>query len=133
MTKRIEELHIFHSALEQYHVETTIGGEEVVKRDTLIEIGGESKRVNMPSLEAKMATNMIKVVDIMEMLSKSVTENDIKKMGAKDAISSLAKLMSATAQYRGKKVGNTHFTQINLSGSTKDVEKQMLEYTKMKQ
>jgi hypothetical protein len=53
-------------------------------------------------------------------------------MDIKDKLAFLNKAIPVLTQLGKGKIATNHFTQINLNGSTKDVEAQMLQYIKAK-
>jgi len=118
--------------LKQYKVAETLGGDEIVRRDTEVTNPGGKSQMSMPSLNAKLLTSLTKVADIVEILAGSVTASELKGMETKDKLNQLGKLLPILTTLGKAKMAPTHFTQINLSGSTKDIEKQMLDYIKTK-
>lgn len=115
-------------AVVQYKMEETNAG-EVLARDTTFVDGFSRRSKDLPSLQATMATALLKIADVYEAIADSITTQDIKKLDVKDRISALAKL-SFIFQATQKKQGNNHFTQININGDVKDAEKEMLAYVK---
>lgn len=118
--------------LKQFKVVETLGGEEIVRRDVVVDQISTTKQTSLPSLQAKMMTSIVKVADIVEMLASGISAKDIKGMEVKDRLSQLAKLMPILTTLGKAKLNTNHFTQINLNGSTKDVESQMLQFIKVK-
>jgi hypothetical protein len=116
-------------ALANYKIVSTSKG-DVVVADTLIEDekGVRPAPGKLPSVQIKMANALLKVADIYETLAESITHKGIRDMETKDKIKALGSL-SFIFQMANKKGGN-HFTQININGDSKSLEKDMLEYVK---
>ncbi len=117
-------------ALLQYKVVDT-GNGEVVSRDKMMTEGNGNKQTptTMQSVQVKMMNSLVKLADLYEDLSGSISKSELKDMETKDKLNALSKLSFIFGMAQ-KKVGPSHFTQINLNGSTKDVEKAMLDYVK---
>lgn len=118
--------------LKQFKVTETLAGEPTIRRDVEVTNPGGKSQMNMPSINAKMMTAVVKVADIVEILANSITQTEIKAMDTKDKLNQLSKLLPILTTLGKAKSSPTHFTQINLSGSTKDIEKDMLEFVKKK-
>ncbi len=115
-------------AIHQYTTEETNAG-EVLARDTTFVDGFSRRSKDLPSLQATMATALLKIADVYEAIADSITTQELKKLDTKDKLSALAKL-SFIFQAAQKKQGTNHFTQININGDVKDAEKEMLNYVK---
>lgn len=118
--------------LKQFKVTKTLGGEEIVRRDVVVDQITTTRQTSLPSLQAKMMTSIVKIADIVELLASGISEKDLRKMDIKDKLSQIAKLMPILTTMGKAKMTAGHFTQINLNGSTKDVESQMLAFIKQK-
>lgn len=116
-------------ALEQYGVVDSAGG-PIVQRDETVTVATGGK-MELPSLQARMMTALVKTVDVYEQVAASITTHDIRGMEAKDKISALAKL-SFVFQMAQKKIVPNSFTTININGSSKSMEEAMLAFTKKK-
>lgn len=117
--------------LTQYVTQTLSDGTEIVKRDTSIKDDYVKSNTSVASVQAKMMTSLINLADLYESLTESLSKKEIKAMDAKDKINALGKL-SFIFQMANRKTGPSHFTQININGNSKDIEKEMLEYIKSK-
>ncbi len=115
--------------LNQFKVVNTLNG-ETVRRDVVVQDNMGTKQISMPSIQAKMMTSIVKIADIVEMLGNSISASELKSMDTKDKLNQIAKLMPILTTLGKAKVAPTHFTQINLNGSTKDIEEQMLNFKK---
>ena len=82
----------------------------------------------MASLQAKVMTSVVKVADIIEILANSVSSTELKKLDTKEKLNQITKLMPILTQVNKAKMVGNNFTQINLNGSTEDLEKSMLNY-----
>jgi hypothetical protein len=139
VTEKMRELFLKHPqrmgwCLNQFKIVEDANGGDIIRRDNdVVDDNAIGKQVNMPSLQVKMMTSMAKIVDITEMLANSVDARGIKDMDTKDKISALAKMFPMLAAIGKGKVAPTHFTQININGSTKELEKQMFDFTKKTQ
>lgn len=120
-------------ALKQYKISETLAGDPIVRRDTEVFNPGGKSQMNMPSINTKMMTSLVKVADIVEMLASGITASEIKGMETKDKLTQLGKLLPILTTLGKAKSSANHFTQINVSSSTKDIEKQMLEFVKTKE
>ena len=120
-------------ALKQYKIDETLGGTPIVRRDVEVTNPGGKNQMSMPSLNAKMMTSLVKVADIVEMLASGITPSELKGMETKDKLNNLAKLLPILTTLGKSKMASNHFTQINLNGSTKDIEQAMLNYGKSKE
>jgi hypothetical protein len=113
----------------QFNTILTETGIEIPNRNTDVLDG---KQVTLPSLQAKVMSSFVRVADIVSVLADSINAQDIKKMDVKDRLAHLGKLLPILTTAGKQKLVSNHFTQINVNSSTKDIEKLMLESTKMK-
>lgn len=116
--------------LNQFKTVETLSGDEVVRRDVVVQDDMGTKQTSLPSIQAKMMTSIVKVADIVELLASSINAKDIKEMDTKDKLNQISKLFPILANIGKAKINTNHFTQINLNGSNKDLESQMLNYIK---
>jgi hypothetical protein len=132
--KELMERHptIFGSVSEYYSEKKDLNGNSVVRKDENINIGGKTSSTLLPSVQTKILNNLVKVADIVEMLVDGMEPDDIKRMETKDRISGIAKLMPILVSLGKKGITNKYHTQINLNGSTKEIEEKMLNYIKTK-
>ncbi len=120
-------------ALDTYKIIDTGKGEIVVKDATVEDDKGiRQAPAKLPSIQLKMATALNKVADIYETIANSITNKSIVKMDIKDKLKALGSL-SFIFQMAQKQAKGTHFTQININGDTKSIEKEMLNYVKKTQ
>ena len=120
--------------LAQYKTQETIGGEEIVRRDVTVPADSISatRETSLPSIQAKMMTAINKYADVAELVAMGINVKEVKDMDIKDKLAFLNKAIPVLTQLGKGKIATNHFTQINLNGSTKDVEAQMLQYIKAK-
>jgi hypothetical protein len=120
--------------LAQYKVEETLGGEGIVRRDVTVPADSISatRETSLPSIQSKILTAINKYADATELIAAGINMKDVKGMDIKDKLAFLNRAIPVLTQLGKAKTTPTHFTQINMNGSTKDIEKQMLEYTKIK-
>jgi len=117
-------------ALTQYKVEQTGQGEVVVRENDIL-TGFKTAQTQIPSIQSKMLENTIIAADLLGRFLESFRDIDLKKMSPNDrlkAVSSLIPLFSLAS----KKTSSTNFTQINMAGNARDMEKQSLAFLKNK-
>lgn len=131
MKKEMESCDRFSWALNQYKVEDS-NGVEMVLRDNEVADQVEKKTVSMPSVQAKLMNSMLKMVDIYETLSESLTKQELRKLPTKEKLSALSKLAFVFQEKKHIRPHN-QFTQININGGVKDAEKAMLEFVQKRQ
>jgi hypothetical protein len=117
--------------LGQYKTETMPNGTEVVQRDNQIVDGFKKSSAALPSIQTKMMTNLFTVADLYERIAGSIKDTDIKKMTVGDKLKALGNL-AFIFQAASKKGPTNHFTQINLGGDVRELEKQSLAFVKKK-
>lgn len=118
----------------QYSVMKTEAGEVMQRDNRITSPDGSQQTVKLPSIQAKVASTLMNVADILESLSEGISKKDLKAMSAKDKISAISKLLGPVANLATKKITQNHFTTINLNAtSVADAEKKMLEFSKLRQ
>ncbi len=114
--------------LGQFKVKETLSGGEIVVRDNTVVDNLSTRQTNLPSLQVKVMTSIIKVADIVETIADSISSTELKKMDTDEKLKHIARLVPIiTGISKKQNVGN-HLTQININGNTDDIEKQMLSY-----
>jgi len=116
--------------LKQFEVKETLKGDEIVVRDDLVQDQMQTKKVSMPTIEAKMMTSTLKIVDMLETLAGSITPQQLKGMDIEDKLKHIQRLYPMITNIGKMKPSGNAFTQININGSNEDIEKQMLDYIK---
>lgn len=117
--------------LKQYYIKDTPRG-QIVQRDNN-SIDGSGGKVTMPSIQKKLMESLVEMVDLHSLLLRSIKAKDLKDLGIKDKLNALPKIVTAIVQMSQKKVGATHFTQINISGSAREMEDEALKYIKQRE
>ena len=135
VTEKMKELILSHPqkmawCLEQFKVKKTLGGGEIVARDVTVKDDYVTKQTTLPSLQVKTMTAITKVADIVESLAESISSTELKKLSLDDKLKHIARLIPVITNAGKQKMVGNHLTQINLNGSTEDMEKAMLNFTK---
>lgn len=118
--------------LTQYKVEEGVSGIETVQQDTTLDKNQRhADETKLPTIQARMMTAAVKILDIYEDVASSISKKELKEMDAKDKITALSKL-SFIFQLATKKMTQNTFTTINLNGSSKAMEESMLAFIKKK-
>jgi hypothetical protein len=117
--------------LKQYVVKETASGQEIVTRENIVVEGFKKVQTAMPSIQAKMMSNTFVLADLVERLGKTIKDVDIKKISPAERLKLYYAGMSVL-QNTQKKNQSNHFTQINLGGDVRDLEKQSLAFLKKK-
>jgi mannose/fructose/N-acetylgalactosamine-specific phosphotransferase system component IIB len=118
--------------LKQFKVKETLSGDEIVVRDDLVQDQMQTKKISMPSLEAKMMTSTVKIADMLETLAQSITPQQLKGMDIEDKLKHIERLYPMLVGIGKMKPTGNAFTQININGSTDEMEKQMLNFVSQK-
>lgn len=119
--------------LGQYKAVETSDGGEVVQRDTMVQDGFKKVPASLPSMQAQVMTAMSKTVDLYNEIARSIKPSDVKAMPVKEKIAALQKLGVVFDFAKKSKVAGGSFTQINIAGSPRDMERAMLDFVKRKE
>lgn len=113
--------------LEQFKVKTTLSGGELVVRDQTVKDDITTRQTSLPSLQAQTMTAQLKVADMITTLVDSISTTQLKNLDVDEKLKHIAKLMPLVNMSKIKQGGNV-LTQINLNGSTDEMEKSMLAF-----
>lgn len=114
------------SALINYTTTKTRGGGEIVTQNKDL---ASDRKTTLPSVQARIMDVTLKILDATEFVASSLTQEELRKMSVKDKIGFLGRMAPIILAMKKMPQGN-HFTQINIQGSNRDLEKETLDLMK---